>query len=282
MSLDLVHERLQSYNITTKRDEENAIKEICQEIALAGLARSGFFKIAAFQGGTCLRIMYSLRRFSEDLDFILIKTQENFLWEPYLTAINVEFESFGLTCETVDRSLTSGIIKKAFLKEDSFGQVLNLRFKRGKSDFQKIIIKLEIDTNPPAGSNLMTHFLEYPFPFTVVCQDESSLFAGKCHALICREYVKGRDWYDYIWYLQRKTRINLDLLKNALEQCGPYQGTKIAMSKEWLVKELKNKINSIEWDVARMDVEKFIPVDQMRFLDNWSKEMFEAITSKLS
>jgi predicted nucleotidyltransferase component of viral defense system len=281
MSLDLIHERLEAYSISSKYDEENAVKEICQEIALAGLSRSGFFKNAAFQGGTCLRILYGLRRFSEDLDFILLKSQENFAWHPFLQAIDIEFQSFGLSCDVVDRSGASSVIKKAFLKEDSFGQVLKLRFKRGKSDLQKIMIKLEIDTNPPAGSTVRTHFLEYPYPLSIVSQDESSLFASKCHALLSREYVKGRDWYDFIWYVQRKSKINFDLLKNALEQCGPYKGTFVPMSTDWLKEQLIMKVDSIDWNVARTDVEKFISLEDKRFLDNWSKEMFIAIVEKL-
>ena len=282
MSKDLIHERLQTYKITSKREEESALKEVCQEIALAGLSRSNFFKNAAFMGGTCLRILYGLRRFSEDLDFALINPQKNFVWEPYLQAINIEFESFGLTCESQDRSSAPGVVKKAFLKEDSFGRVLNLKFKREKSDFQKILIKLEIDTNPPLGSNYTSHFLGYPYPLSIVCQDESSLFAGKCHALLSREYVKGRDWYDFLWYLQRKSHINFDLLKNALHQCGPYQGTHVPISVQWLVQQLEHKVNSIDWNMARLDIEKFISTEDVRFLDSWKTDMFQAMVKTLT
>jgi hypothetical protein len=211
-----------------------------------------------------------------------VNPSENFIWEPYLHAIKIEFESFGLTCEPQDRSTVPGFIKKAFLKQDSFGQVLNLQFKRSKSDFQKILIKLEIDTHPPLGSNYCTHFLEYPYPFSIVCQDESSLFAGKCHALLCREYVKGRDWFDFLWYLQRKSTINFNFLKNALEQCGPYQGTSVPISTNWLTEQLELKIRSIDWKSALMDVEKFISINDNKVLSSWSEEMFLAMAGQLS
>jgi hypothetical protein len=146
------------YPIQSKQSEENAIKEICQEIALAGLARENFFKHAMFQGGTCLRIMHGLQRFSEDLDFILMKPNAKFNWELYLHSISVEFEAFGLALEVIDRSDADGTIKKAFLKESSFGKILNLQYSRSRSDKQKILIKLEIDINPPMGSIPETNF----------------------------------------------------------------------------------------------------------------------------
>ena len=127
MSLDIVDSRLKEYQPKTKQEEINALKEICQEIALCGLARSDFFKKGAFQGGTCLRILYGLRRFSEDLDFILYKTESAFIWEQYLKSIELEFASFGLSLEVLDRSAAEGPIKRAFLKENSFAKVLKLK-----------------------------------------------------------------------------------------------------------------------------------------------------------
>jgi len=131
----------------------------------------------------------------------------------YLKSITSEFEAFGLTVEATDRSKAPNTIKKAFLKQDSFGQILNLTYPRTRADIQKISIKLEIDTHPPLGSEKQTHYLDYPYPFAITIQDKPSLFAGKCHALLCRQYTKGRDWFDFLWYVQRKTPINLGLLK---------------------------------------------------------------------
>ena len=242
MTIDIINARLKNYDIQSKQAEENAIKEICQEIALAGLARESFFKHALFQGGTCLRIMHGLKRFSEDLDFILLKTDHTFNWNPYLRSITTEFAAFGLALEVIDRSEADSAIKKAFLKENSFGKILNLRYERLRSDKQRILVKLEIDTNPPAGSIAETHYLDYPYPFSVITQDISSLFAGKCHALLCRQYIKGRDWFDFIWYIQNQSQINYIFLKNALEQTGPYKNQPIIMSKQWLLTELEKKL----------------------------------------
>ncbi len=281
MTLEIIQERLKDYSIQSKVEEENAIKEICQEIALAGLSRADFFKHAAFQGGTCLRILYQLRRFSEDLDFVLASPVARFEWDPYLSGIQSEFESFGLHCDAVNRSEVKGNVKKAFVKEDSFGQVLKLKFNRHQSDIKKILIKLEIDINPPGGGSYSSHYLQYPYPFPIISQDSASLFASKCHALLCRKYLKGRDWYDFLWYVQKQTPINQELLKNALEQCGPFQDTIIPISNEWVIEHLRKKIMSIDWRDAKKDVEKFISLKEHHMIASWGTELFLQILEKL-
>lgn len=282
MTIDIINDRLKAYTIETKQAELNAIKEISQEITLAGLARADFFKHALFQGGTCLRIIHGLKRFSEDLDFILNKPDQAFKWKPYLAAIKTEFEAFGLSLSVIDRAKTSDTIKKAFLKESSFGKLLNLHYERTRSDTQIINIKLEVDTNPPAGSVSETHVLDYPYPLPIITQDLPSLFSGKCHALLCRKYIKGRDWFDFIWYIQRKIQPNYTLLKNALEQCGPYQDQSINISNEWLTKELAKKIESLNWQTVANDVKQFLPNDFIHTVDAWNKDIFLALLKKLN
>jgi predicted nucleotidyltransferase component of viral defense system len=282
MTIDIINDRLNSYAIETKQAELNAIKEISQEVALAGLARAGFFKHAVFQGGTCLRIMHALNRFSEDLDFILNSSDQTFKWEPYLAAIKTEFEAFGLSLAAVDRTKAHDTVKKAFLKESSFGKVLNLHYERTRSDTQTINIKLEIDTNPPSGSVSETHILDYPYPSPIITQDLPSLFAGKCYALLCRKYIKGRDWFDFIWYIQHKIKPNYTFLKNSLEQCGPYQGKSINISNEWLTNEFSKKIESLNWQAVANDVKKFLPSNFIHTMDAWNKELFLALLRKLN
>lgn len=280
MTITIIQERLRSYPSRTKQEEFNALKEIYQEIALAGLARSDFFKQAAFQGGTALRIIYQLRRFSEDLDFVLLKPQE-FEWKPYLHAIELEFASFGVDLTVKERQQATGAIKTAFLKEDSFARILELTHNRLPSDEQKITIKLEIDTRPPEGSNFETNFMTYPYPFSILLQDLPSLFASKCHALLCRKYEKGRDWFDFLWYLSRKTPVNLLLLKNALWQAGPYEGQVLPYRKQWLLNELEKKISSVDWQAARRDVEPFLQPEDRKFVEHWSQELFLSQISKI-
>ncbi|SCA63419.1 Uncharacterized protein SCG7086_AR_00030 [Chlamydiales bacterium SCGC AG-110-P3] len=281
MTLDLIHDRLNHYNPLDKIAEENAIKEICQEIALAALSRSDFFRIGAFMGGTCLRILYGLQRFSEDLDFVLRHTDPNFEWTPYLHAIEEEFQAFGLTCTAVDRSKAEQAVKKAFLKEDSFGQVLQLQYSRTRVDLQKVLIKLEIDTHCPAGAQFDTISLNYPYPFAVTAHDLPSLFAGKCNAILTRTYLKGRDWYDFLWYARRGVTVNFDLLKSSLQQYGPYSGMNISPSAEWLINELRKKITNLDWAKARMDVDRFLSDRERHSLDLWGPNFFLSVTEKL-
>lgn len=274
MSITLIQDRLKSYNAVSKQEELSALKEIYQEIALAGLARSDFFKEAAFQGGTALRIVHQLNRFSEDLDFVLLKPSELFQWHSYLKAIELEFSSFGVILEMKERKAATGAIKTAFLKEDSFAQILELTYDRLPTDVKKIIIKLEIDTNPPEGSNFENAFLTYPYPFSILIQDLPSLFASKCHALLCRKYEKGRDWFDFLWYLSRKTPINYLLLKYALYQAGPYKDQEIPFSKNWVCEQFEEKIVNLDWKAALRDVENFLKPNERKYVEGWSKELF--------
>ncbi len=281
MTVTIIQDRLKSYGSLSKQEELNALKEIYQEIALAGLARSDFFKLAAFQGGTALRIVHQLRRFSEDLDFVLLKSSGLFQWQPYLKAIETEFNSFGVNLEIKERANAKGAIKTAFLKEDSFARILELTYDRLPSDEQKIIIKLEIDTHPPEGSNFENAFLNYPYPFSILIQDFPSLFASKCHALLCRKYEKGRDWFDFLWYLSRKIPANYLLLKKALYQAGPYKEQEVPYSKKWLYEEFEKKISTVDWKSARRDVENFVQPEERKFVENWSREFFQKQIEKI-
>ncbi|QZA59155.1 nucleotidyl transferase AbiEii/AbiGii toxin family protein [Candidatus Rhabdochlamydia porcellionis] len=281
MTITIIQEKLKSYTLHSKREGLNALKEIYQEIALSALARSDFFKLAAFQGGTALRIVHQLQRFSEGLDFVLLTQYETFQWEPYLKVIELEFKSLGVILEIKDRSDAKGAIRTAFLKEDSFARILELTYDRLPSDEQKIIIKLEIDTLPPKGSGFENALLAYPYPFSILIQDLPSLFASKCHALLCRKYEKGRDWFDFLWYLLKKIPVNSLLLKNALYQAGPYKKKDISFSKRWFHKEFEKKISVVNWKAAQRDVENFLRPKDRKFVENWNAEFFQKQMEKI-
>lgn len=281
MTVSIIENKLKQYQIQSKQDEMNALKEIFQELALAALSRGDFFKHAAFQGGTCLRICYGLQRFSEDLDFILQNPNPNFIWQPYLEKMREEFSAYDLNLETQDRSKVNNNVKKAFIKEDSFGQILNLAYKRNVSDTQKIQIKLEIDINPPKGSLFERTFLDFPFLYAITQQNLPSLFSGKCHALLCRTYTKGRDWFDFIWYVTQKTKLNYSLLQESLNQTGPFEGRNLIIEKNWIITELKRKIHSINWDLAKNDVSGFLKAQDQESLKLWSTDFFSHFVEKL-
>lgn len=282
MSIKIIEERLKEYAPISQRDELNAIKEIIQEIALSTLARADFFKIAAFQEGSCLRIVHNLNRFSEDLDFILFEPNRLFEWGPFLKALQLEFSLYNFEFQVIDRSDADSAIKLAFLKDKSFGKVLFFTHPRGPSDKQTLQIKLEIDTNPPMGSVFEPHFLNFPYSFSIITQDLPSLFASKCHALLCRPYTKGRDWYDFVWYISKKVVPNFIYLTNAIEQLGPWQNQKITVSSEWLIDELKNKIASVDWVVAKRDIENFLRERERASLNVWGYDFFLAMVQNLA
>lgn len=280
MSVEMIKQRLLDYHCQTVIDQENALKEIIQEIALMTLSQAGFFRQAAFQGGTCLRILYGLNRFSEDLDFILEEPDKDFDWQIYLKNLEETFEAYGYSLEIGDRKKTDNNVKNIWLKADSIGNFLVIKDVRDSAP--KLRIKLEIDINPPQGSKFELKYLDFPLSFGIRTQDLSSLFASKSHALLCREYIKGRDWYDFVWYVSRNTPVNFSLLTNALNQAGPWQGQKVSVTPEWYLENLKDKIKSIDWQVAKNDVQRFLRPQELPTLDVWSKDFFLSRVDKLA
>lgn len=279
MASNIIETKLKNYAPHTIEEEEQALKEILQEIALYGLANANFFDKAIFQGGTALRILYNLPRFSEDLDFILKAPDSNFKWEPYVDAVITTCKQFGVQPEVIDKSRASSNVKKMFLKDDSIGKLINLSFTHHPG--KKLAIKFEIDINPPAGSNIDIKFLDFPIDYSVIAQDLSSSFAGKCHALLCREYIKGRDWYDFTWYVARKITPNFIFLENALDQQGPWANQSIIVTPTWFIEAMKEKIETIDWNKATNDVKPFLTTQDKQVLNLWGIDFFMDKLKKL-
>lgn len=271
--IELIQERLASYNAANQLEEEYAVKEILQDIALYGLWRAGFFDIAAFQGGTCLRIVHGMGRFSEDLDFILKQPDPDFSWPVYLQGMVQCFEEFGLKSEILDKSRMDQRIKKAQIKDNSICHQLDLSFFR-ENPARKQTIKLEIDVDPPENSGFAYRYLDFPLDFEVCHQDLNSNFSLKIHALLCRPYVKGRDWYDFNWYVKQRVKPNLAHLQAALLQWGPWAGQEIKIDLKWLKQKLTDKIGRIDWQDAAMDVERFLRLQEQHSLKLWSVAFF--------
>lgn len=279
MATNIIDERLKTYAPNTKEDEEHALKEILQEIAIYGLSNANFFYKAIFHGGTALRILYGLPRFSEDLDFLLKNPDPDFKWKPYMDAIIASFKQFGVHPEVTDKSRVDSTVKKMFLKDDSIGKIIDLTFVHHPG--KKLAIKFEIDTNPPQGSHLDLKFLEFPLDYSLVAQDLSSGFAGKCHALLCRNYIKGRDWYDFAWYIAKKVSPNFVFLEHALYQQGPWANQKITVTSPWFIEAMQKKIKSIDWVKATSDVEQFLNTQDKQSLNLWGVEFFIDKLNKL-
>lgn len=282
MSVKMIQDRLDGYGCRSTLEEEQALREITQEIALAALGRTDFFQKAGFQGGTCLRIFHGLNRFSEDLDFALQQPYSGFILKPYLDDLAKELKAYGYGLEVDDRSKVDQAVRLAFVKDDSLGNLLRLNYKPAAGPLRKLRIKLEVDTNPPVGASFETKYLDFPFPSAVCVFDLPSLLAGKLHALLCREYLKGRDWYDFIWYTARKTPANYALLTSALAQMGAWKDQGVQADRDWCARELRARIEATDWRHAREDVRRFVKPNELPSLDLWSKEFFLAQAEKLA
>ena len=274
MLSDVLQARIREYAPANAIEQENMLAELMQHYVLASLSRSGLFSSAIFHGGTCLRICHGMNRFSEDLDFLLKQADREFAWEPHLRRIAADCADEGLRIEIQDKNRAVGAVRKAFIKTDSIGSIVTLELPFERVGLRKIRIKLEIDVNPPRGSSFETSYLSFPTTAPITTQTLSSGFGTKTHALLCRRYVKGRDWYDFLWYAARRTVPDLALLGNALFQQGPWQGERLEVSSEWLLRAMREKIESIDWKLARDDVRRFLPLSEQRGLDSWSADLF--------
>lgn len=285
--IDLIKQRLNGLRLdgalaSGLRERENATKEILQEIALYALWQSDFFEVAHFQGGTSLRILNRLPRYSEDLNFMLRQHDEDFNWEKYLRPLVQTFKQFGLALTAVPRGKMDSRIRTALLKDDSIANQLDLEFAdQGRS--KAIKIKLEIDVKPPPHSGEATTFLDFPLDHEVRHQDLPSNFALKIHALLCRGFLKGRDWYDFAWYVAKGVSPNMPHLQAALLQSGPWANEQtLHVDNHWLEVNLGAAIKAIVWRDAADDVGRFLRPQEAKSLDLWSERFFLAKLAKLA
>ncbi|MDZ4729240.1 MAG: nucleotidyl transferase AbiEii/AbiGii toxin family protein [Xanthomonadales bacterium] len=279
---EIIQQRLDRYAVANAQEEEHALKEIIQEIALYALWRVRFFEVAAFQGGTSLRILHHLPRFSEDLDFILLEPLADFAWPDYLQKLLEVFAEFGIQSEVSPQGQMDKAIRTAIIKDSSIVNQLNLSFYKGPPG-RKLKVKLEIDINPPAGSGYDHTYLDFPTDFEVCHQDLKSNFALKLHALLCRNYIKGRDWFDFNWYIKQRVAPNLELLNNALIQSGPWVGlNELKIDLPWLKAALLEKIKEIDWRQAAKDVAPFLSYAEQQSLELWSSRFFSGRMAKLT
>ncbi|MBE6864347.1 MAG: nucleotidyl transferase AbiEii/AbiGii toxin family protein [Ruminococcus flavefaciens] len=283
---NVLNEMLRKYQTGGVSDKKNAIKEIMQEIVLCGLSRAGFFQKTAFYGGTALRIFYGLDRFSEDLDFSLMKTDDSFELSDYFPTLRKEIAAYGLNVEISEKQKTKeSAIRSAFLKGNTKEHMLLFYasdpITSGIAGDEKIKIKFEVDTNPPNGATFEHKYRLLPAPYEVTLYDMSSLFAGKAHAVIFRSWknrIKGRDLYDYIFYLSRGAALNTEHLKARLVQSDAWkQEDKFTIDDA--KKLLCSRFDTINFEQAKEDVRPFIK--DTGSLSLWSADFFKQITDNL-
>lgn len=278
-----IERMLQPYELASLNDRRNAAKEVIQEIVLCGLSRSGFFDKAAFYGGTALRIFYGLERFSEDLDFSLMATDPQFSLSSYFDVLEKEVRSFGLNVEIAAKEKTQeSDIQSAFIKGNTREHFLLFYPSFDGVGVlprdEKIKIKFEIDTNPPEFANFQRLYRLLPAPYEVNVYDESSLFAGKIHAVLCRSWknrVKGRDLYDFLFYISRGSKVNLRHLNARLAQTDS-----LSCGDGYTIDELKEALTArfsvIDYEEAARDVRPFLKDDSS--LAFWKAEFFQQMT----
>jgi predicted nucleotidyltransferase component of viral defense system len=266
--------RIREYAPANPVEQENVLQELMQHYVLSSLSRAGLFAEAMFHGGTCLRIVFAMNRFSEDLDFLLKRPNPDFRWQGYLESVRKDCEQEGILFDVQDKSQARTAVQKAFLKTDSIGKILALDLPFERYQPRKIRIKLEIDINPPAGSTFTTSYITFPVTAPLTTQSLESGFALKLHALLCRAYVKGRDWYDFVWYIARKIKPDLDLLGHALHQQGPWAGQTVTVTMPWVQESMEAVIRSIDWYTARTDIQRFLPLREQEGLRAWTSDFF--------
>lgn len=283
---NIIKQMLSKYEIKNINDEINALKEIIQEIIISGLSRGGFFDKAAFYGGTALRIFYNLDRFSEDLDFALITPNKDFDISKYFAYIEKELQAYGLNLEisskqkNIETNITSAFVKGNTL-EHIFKFFPNNENHEYNHILKSIKIKFEVDINPPSGATYEEKYKLLPSPHQINLYDKESLFAGKIHAILCRNWktrTKGRDLYDYIFFLANNTSVNLDLIRNKLIK-SKYIDSKDKFDIDVLKELLIKKFKEIDYKEAKEDIISFIK--NVDALDLWSSDFFIVITENL-
>ncbi len=277
---------LQRYQRRSVDEHVNALREIWQQIALCGLWRAKFFERAAFYGGTALRVLYGLDRFSEDMDFSLLAPEPRFALGPFCLAMEKELRAWGFATRVEPkRKSAASAVESAFLKGNTVEQLLLIDAGDAIAEAvharQELKINVEVDTDPPPGFATEAKFLLLPMPFSVRVFVLPCMFAGKMHALLCRKWkkrVKGRDWYDLVWYVARATELELGHLEARMRQSGHYREA-APLDVGTFRRLLAEAIDRLDVDAARADVERFVADRDSLAL--WSREFFAALAGQV-
>ena len=283
---DAVKQMLDAHACKTRDEYIHAIREILQQLSLLGLWRGKFFEHAAFYGGTALRILHGLDRYSEDLDFSLLKPDPTFRWADYGAALQRELASFGFDVAFEPRAKRQETaVESAFLKANTLQQLIVVEAGPavlGNQHAREVLkIKLEVDTDPPGGFQTVSRPVLVPIPFAVNAYALPDLFAGKMHAVLCRKWkgrVKGRDWYDLVWYLGRHPRLHLAHLEQRLRQSGDWTG-EAPLDRPALMTLLHVGIDTLDVEQARNEAARF--VRDTTALDIWSRAFFQQIVERI-
>ncbi|MBM3198486.1 MAG: nucleotidyl transferase AbiEii/AbiGii toxin family protein [Chlamydiae bacterium] len=271
---EAIKQMLEKYECHTWQDYEQALREVLQEVILVALWRGKFFEHAAFYGGTALRIFYHLDRFSEDLDFTLLVPDPHWSWASFEAVVKQELASFGFEVSFMEKEKKTGTaIKSAFLKTGTVQELIKIGIRtpllKGVHPDRLIRIRVEVDTDPIAELTYEQKFLSQPIAISVKCVSEVSLFACKMHAALFRAWrgrVKGRDWYDVVWFARRKTPLDLVLFSKL-------HGENSTLTLEGFQKLAEERVNQLDISSAVEDILPFVR-DQEAVQRSWTREFF--------
>lgn len=283
---DAVLRMLDRYSVRSADEAIRALREIIQECALLGLWRAKFFEHAAFYGGTALRVLYGMERFSEDLDFTLLRPEPKFSLGRHVDALQKELLALGFDVRVDSRhKVVDSPVESAFLKANTRSHLIHIGISAGTANHipsnQTIRIKLEVDRDPPPGFATESKYLLLPLPFAVRVCALPDLFAGKMHALLYRRWrnrVKGRDWYDFVWFVSHHPELHLAHLEQRMRQTGHWVNPE-QLTPEVLLALLHQTIDHLEVSRARQEVSPFLKNPQS--VEIWSHEFFHAITERI-
>lgn len=278
-----VRKLLDAYQCKNNGERRDALREIVQELALLGLSKTPFFNHAAFYGGTALRIFHGLERFSEDLDFSLMKPIPDFKLDDYLGTVQDELASWGFEMRVERKKIAAqNAVQSAFIKGGTLIHLVKIASisppVAGIHDNEQLKISIEIDTDPPEGAGYEIQYRLKPLPFTVRLYDMPSFFAGKLHAILCRSWkqrVKGRDFFDYLWYLSKDIPVNALHLEARMRQSGHFTESR-RLTIDDIRERIEKRLNTVDFDQARKDIIPYLK--ETRSIELWNAEFFKAVT----
>lgn len=284
--MSTINEMINLYNPKSLNENKAALREILQSIVLIGLSRADFFKKASFYGGTALRIFYGLNRYSEDLDFTLNEKNDSFSLETYIESIKNVASSYGIELDiNIKKKEIKTPVESAFAKLNTYQTFINLKINDEIASLlhkdENIKVKFEVDLNPAIGFNVESKRIDMPEFANIIVLDEPSLFAGKLHAIICRNYkntVKGRDYYDFLFYIRKRVKPNLNYLKNKLIESGKIKEND-KFDLDTLKVMLKDRFETVDFNQVKTDAERFVFNNED--LSYYSKELFVDMINKL-
>lgn len=276
---ELIQAQIDRYHPSSRAEYEQALREILQELTLIGLWRAKLFEHAAFYGGTALRILYGLDRFSEDLNFTLVTPSKTFSWERYAKAVIDELHSYGFKVKMTEKNKkNTSAIRSAFLKTNTLESLLQIDTTeislQGIHPGAMTRIKIEIDTDPPPGLHYEQQYTKHPFARSIRVVTKPELFASKMHAAIYRAWknrVKGRDWWDVVWFIRHDTPINLKHITSCMRRDGELTKNE-DLTRERLIDIFTKRVNQLDIASAQEDIRPFIKDKSL--VDEWSSDFF--------